>query len=150
MNAKNITQRRINKKSNAGFTLIELVMVIVILGILSAVALPKFVDLSGHAKKASAAGIAGALASGSFANFAAKKLDDPNAIALDSASICTANLGNQKYIANVLAGNKLPDGYTLTGKQGADDCSDPAISAATCIVTSDTGEKAEATITCAR
>ena len=37
-----------NKK---GFTLIELVMVIVILGVLAAIAIPKFVDLSGLAKQ---------------------------------------------------------------------------------------------------
>ena len=37
-------------KSQSGFTLIELIMVIVILGILAAVAIPKFVDLSGNAK----------------------------------------------------------------------------------------------------
>lgn len=35
-----------------GFTLIELVMVIVMIGILSAVALPKFVDLTGEANNA--------------------------------------------------------------------------------------------------
>jgi len=46
-----------------GFTLIELVMVIVILGILAAVAIPKFVDLSGEALTASKKGMSGAVKS---------------------------------------------------------------------------------------
>lgn len=44
-----------------GFTLIELVVVIVILGILAAVAMPKFTDLSKEARIAKLNGLAGAL-----------------------------------------------------------------------------------------
>ncbi len=52
---------RFNQK---GFTLIELVMIIVILGILAAVAIPKYQDLSSEAKEASARSALGALRSG--------------------------------------------------------------------------------------
>ena len=51
-------------KQQAGFSLIELVIVIVVLGILAVTALPRFLDVTEEAKNASVEGVSGGFATG--------------------------------------------------------------------------------------
>lgn len=50
--------------SRTGFTLIELIIIIVVLGILAAVAIPKYQDITNEAKAAACKGALGSLRSG--------------------------------------------------------------------------------------
>jgi prepilin-type N-terminal cleavage/methylation domain-containing protein len=89
-------------RRSAGFTLIELVAVIVILGILSATALPKFVDLSTDAQQAATEGVAGAISSGSSINYAARKISSTKGVLVTDCA----------HGANLIQGG-LPTGYSM-------------------------------------
>ena len=95
-----------NKKQN-GFTLVELVVVVAVVGVLAVVATPKIMGVATDARQASLNGIGGALADASSRNFAQRSANK------DTTNTSNKTMTTCPMAATVLEGDALPEGYTI-------------------------------------
>ena len=136
-------------QAQKGFTLIELVVVIVILGILAATALPKFIDLSGQAGSAAASGVAAAISSATAINYAGRKAGSLSAVAITSPTPCTTTV-----LSNFIQGVTLQNSGTPTNNNtytvsGGSTCASNDGNQVQCSVLGMNGTAATAFVTCA-
>ncbi len=112
-------------RDQRGFTLIEIIMVIVLLGIIAAIAIPKYIDLRTEAADATASGIVGAIVSSASIGYADLVTHNtastfPNFTTLDGSYLQAQNITLTSDAANNLYWGMIGgQTYTFTYDPGS-------------------------------
>ncbi len=114
-------------RNERGFTLIELILVIVVLAIMAAVAIPKFIDIRGDAKKSAVQGALGGVRS-AIANYKATQItksqlpEIPALVSLtDGTSVLDGPIPDNPYSTQATK-NTVEDAQAANGAKGTAGC----------------------------
>jgi prepilin-type N-terminal cleavage/methylation domain-containing protein len=92
---------KILNKKQSGFTLVELVVVVAVIGVLAVIAAPKIIGVASDARQASLSAVASSFTAAMARNYAAS----------EASSGTSEKVDNCKDIESLLDGDVLPSGY---------------------------------------